>query len=75
MIVVGTVRLWGRVVEHTQGYRASHAYPDTLIVCRQLPHADEVYECLADYQVPVHFTSLLPLAALAQFVATYEAKT
>jgi hypothetical protein len=75
MIVVGTARLWGRVVEHTQGYRASHAYPDTLIVCKQLPNADEVYECLADYQVPVHFTNHLPLAALAQFIATYEAKT
>ncbi|HZD79905.1 MAG TPA: hypothetical protein VE646_07685 [Actinomycetota bacterium] len=32
--VVGTVALWGRVVEHDLGYRASRAYPQRLaLVC------------------------------------------
>lgn len=28
--VVGTVALWGRVIEHDGGYRAEHAYPQRL---------------------------------------------
>jgi hypothetical protein len=32
--VVGTVSLWGRVVEHERGWRAAFAYPDRLrLVC------------------------------------------
>ena len=29
-VIVGEVYLWGRVVEHTSGYRAQYAYPKTL---------------------------------------------
>jgi hypothetical protein len=29
-LVVGTVRLWGKVVVHEHGYRAQFAYPDTI---------------------------------------------
>jgi hypothetical protein len=28
--VWGTVKIWGRIVEHTEGYRAEYAYPGTL---------------------------------------------
>ena len=28
----GTVALWGRVIDHQQGYRAQYAYPHTLFV-------------------------------------------
>ena len=32
--VIGTVALWGRVVEHAHGYRAEYAYPQRLrLVC------------------------------------------
>ena len=32
--VVGTVALWGRVIEHERGWRAAHAYPARLrLVC------------------------------------------
>ena len=32
--VVGTVALWGRIVEHDRGYRAAYAYPQRLrLVC------------------------------------------
>jgi hypothetical protein len=30
--VVGAVSLWGRVIEHTDGYRAQYAYPNRLAV-------------------------------------------
>ena len=36
---VGTVALWGRVIEHERGWRAEFAYPDRLtlvcVVCLQ----------------------------------------
>jgi len=31
-LVRGTVKLWGRVIEHKHGYRAEFAYPDVVIV-------------------------------------------
>jgi hypothetical protein len=31
-LVVGTVKLWGHVIEAGRGYRAQHAYPDRLYV-------------------------------------------
>ena len=32
--VIGTVSMWGRIVEHQHGWRAEHAYPDRLrLVC------------------------------------------
>jgi hypothetical protein len=32
--VIGTVSMWGRIVEHERGWRAEHAYPDRLrLVC------------------------------------------
>lgn len=34
--VVGQVSLWGRVIEHTRGYRAEYAYPARLrLTCRR----------------------------------------
>lgn len=32
--LAGRVALWGRVIEHTQGYRAQYAYPHTLFLTR-----------------------------------------
>lgn len=40
--VVGTVSLWGRVIEHESGYRAEHAYPSSLrLVCSRCGRARE----------------------------------
>jgi hypothetical protein len=37
VIVVGRVALWGRVIEHEDGYRAQHAYPQALYVLGPSP--------------------------------------
>jgi hypothetical protein len=58
--VIGTVFLWGRVVECTRGWRGSLAYPKTIYVpAMRKPFrltaepADEVALGLTDYDVPV----------------------
>jgi hypothetical protein len=58
--VIGTVSLWGDVVECTRGWRASHAYPRRLWVWdRALTSAaraegvDVVADELSGYRVPV----------------------
>lgn len=58
--VIGTVSLWGRLVECARGWRASHAYPKMIYVpatrspywLRAVP-AREVALALTDYGVPV----------------------
>jgi hypothetical protein len=58
--VIGTVSLWGRVVECTRGWRASHAYPKAIYVPTtrgpywlRAERRDEVALALTDYGVPV----------------------
>jgi hypothetical protein len=58
--VIGTVSLWGRVVECTRGWRGSHAYPNRIYVpATRAPYwlraerAEEVALALTDYDVPV----------------------
>jgi hypothetical protein len=58
--VIGTVSLWGRVVECTRGWRASFAYPKRIYVpATRAPYwlraerAEEVVLGLTDYDVPV----------------------
>jgi len=58
--VIGTVSLWGRVVECERGWRASHAYPKMIYVpparSRSWLRAErpqEVALALTDYGVPV----------------------
>ena len=54
--VVGRVSLWGVVHEHELGWRASHAYPETLYV--PTPHlgsrAEGILRELRGYGVPVY---------------------
>jgi hypothetical protein len=55
--VVGTARLWGRVVEHEAGWRAEKGYPDRLFVPRDVfdRHAGDVAAHLSfRYGVPAH---------------------
>jgi len=58
--VIGTVSLWGRVVECTRGWRGSLAYPRTIYVpAMRAPFrltaepADDVALGLTDYGVPI----------------------
>jgi hypothetical protein len=58
--VIGTVSLWGRVVECTRGWRASHAYPKVIYVPAtrgpfwlRAERRDEVALALTDYGIPV----------------------
>lgn len=57
--VLGSVALWGEVVECERGWRGSHAYPVQLYVCRRNGAGERVQmaEALADelsgYRVPV----------------------
>jgi hypothetical protein len=58
--VIGTVSLWGRVVECTRGWRASRAYPKAIYVpAMRAPYwlraerAEEVALALTAYDVPV----------------------
>jgi hypothetical protein len=57
--VVGRVSLWGRVVECEHGWRASHAYPERLVVPTQrangrpVPNAEAIAAALEVYGVPV----------------------
>ena len=58
--MIGTVSLWGRVVECTRGWRASRAYPSRIYVPqRPAPYwlraerSEEIALGLTDYGVPV----------------------
>jgi hypothetical protein len=58
--VIGLVSLWGRVIEGSRGWRASHAYPARLWLpgidgnaCR-IADIDAIVRDLAGYGVPVH---------------------
>ncbi len=58
--VIGTVSLWGHVVECKRGWRGSRAYPKTIYVpATRAPYwlraerAEEIALALTDYDVPV----------------------
>jgi hypothetical protein len=62
-MAVGRVALWGRVIEHRDGYRAQFAYPTELTVYGAAgPVADEVR---AAYGVPVALAPFPPAAEAA----------
>jgi hypothetical protein len=58
--VIGTVSLWGRVIECRRGWRASHAYPQAIYIPatrdrkpRKAEPRQEVALALTEYGVPV----------------------
>jgi hypothetical protein len=57
--VLGRVQLWGKVVECEQGWRAAHAYPESLSVLelsatkRERRRSAAILAGLGDYGVPV----------------------
>lgn len=62
-IILGEVSLWGRLLEHSKGWRAMYAYPKT-IICPEDIHIE--YESLvcrvaANYGIIVKFVDLKQL--------------
>lgn len=51
LVAVGTVKLWGRIIEHEWGFRAQYAYPKTLYVPRDR-HGRIAAELAEAYRVP-----------------------
>lgn len=71
--VLGTVSLWGSVLECEHGWRASQAYPERLYVPGWASVAEPVAERLQAYRVPVE---VLPGRTLGEAVfelASHEA--
>jgi hypothetical protein len=74
--VIGRVRLWGTVVECSQGWRASHAYPARIYVSSarhkaQLLDGERLALALAAYGVPVQLVWAETLAEVAAAVADW----
>jgi hypothetical protein len=72
--VLGRVRLWGTVVECSQGWRASHAYPARIYVSSgahkaQLLEGEQLAWSLAVYGVPLELVACQNLADLAAALA------
>jgi hypothetical protein len=77
--VIGTVSLWGRVVQCRRGWRGSHAYPKKIYVpSTRAPYwlraerAEEVALALTDYDVPVELLDADP-CGLEELVAALGA--
>jgi hypothetical protein len=82
--VIGTVSLWGNVVECEWGWRASHAYPQRIYVPvsigtgrlffgrlrRSSPPAEEIALGLAEYAVRIEVVESPTLAGLAEALET-----
>jgi hypothetical protein len=57
-LVYGTVALWGRVIEHQEGYRAEFAYPQSLVVPAGTKDAQALARALANtYGIDVRVES------------------
>jgi hypothetical protein len=52
-LAIGTVSLWGEVIECERGWRAQFAYPSRIFMPHVSPHAEEYAAGLEDYRVPV----------------------
>lgn len=73
LFVIGTVSLWGDVVECERGWRAAFAYPGRLFVPRGFPGAAEQAVGLGDYGVPVELVDTHNLADVLDHVAELAA--
>jgi hypothetical protein len=61
-VVVGTVALWGRLVEHERGYRAEFGYPQRLrLVCRLCFWQRDVAGSVPDVVARMRGGRVLPL--------------
>jgi hypothetical protein len=69
LFVIGTVSLWGDVLECERGWRAALAYPRHLFVPLGLPGAADRAVGLADYGVPVELVETRNIADALDHVA------
>jgi hypothetical protein len=73
LFVIGTVSLWGAVVECERGWRAAFAYPSHVFVPLGFPGAAEQAAGLGDYGVPVELVDTHNLADVLDHVAELAA--
>ena len=73
LFVIGTVSLWGDVLECERGWRAAFAYPSRLFVPLGFPGAAEQAIGLGDYGVPVELVDTRNLADALDHVAELAA--
>jgi hypothetical protein len=73
LFVLGTVSLWGNVLECERGWRAELAYPRRLFVPLGVPGADVRAVGLRDYGVPVELLATSTIAASLDHVAELAA--
>jgi hypothetical protein len=75
---IGRVRLWGTVVECSQGWRASHAYPAAIYVSSaahkaQLLEGERLSLALAAYGIPIELLPCETLSEIAEALADWPA--
>jgi hypothetical protein len=73
LFVLGTVSLWGDVLECERGWRAAFAYPSRIFVPLGFPGAAERAVGLGDYGVPVELLEARHLADAVDDVAEIAA--
>jgi hypothetical protein len=73
LFVIGTVSLWGDVLECERGWRAAYAYPSRLFVPLGFPGAAQQAVGLGDYGVPVELVDTRNLADALDQVAELAA--
>jgi hypothetical protein len=73
LFVIGTVSLWGDVLECERGWRAALAYPSRLFVPSGFPGAAERAVGLGDYGVPVELLGTGNIALALDDVAELAA--
>jgi hypothetical protein len=68
-LVIGTVSLWGAVVECENGWRAGYAYPREIFVPSLAPEPDETAAELEEYGVPVEVVEASTIGMALDVVA------
>jgi hypothetical protein len=69
-LVLGTVSLWGEVVECERGWRAALAYPDRLFMPLEFANVEHKATGLEDYGVPVELLDTNRLVQALDSVGT-----
>ena len=67
--MIGTVSLWGGVVECEHGWRAGFAYPREIFVPSLAPEPDETAARLGGYGVPVEVLDACTISMALDAVA------
>jgi hypothetical protein len=73
LFVIGTVSLWGDVLECERGWRAAFAYPNRLFVPLRFPGAVDQAIGLEDYGVPIELLDARSLVNALDDVAELAA--